>query len=965
LGLDCITDATASFSSDRANRRLLLPRLFVSHSSKDNIQALAFQHWLMEGGWSEEDVFIDLHGIGAGERWRERLRKANASCEAVLLLASPDALDSPEVQRELNLAEDLGKEIIVAILRDLTKGDPRLARWADRQFVDLSSEPTERMAPFEHEGRVHRVEFNPAALASIKARLAHLGIAPDSFAWTPHGKEAGPYPGLAAFDEADAGIFFGRDADIMAGLTDLRLMRRRHSPRLLVIVAASGAGKSSYLRAGLWPRLKRDPDYAPLAMLRPAQGILTGPDGLGRQLARWFGRHGRVKLPGDIHTAMARSDEEAAAALGQLLAEAAALATTARRAGAQEARPPAPLLAIDQSEELFTAENASESERFLRLLATVLRDPPDDVDPYMLVTIRADSVEALLRRWPALGLATPQSRYLAPLSPAAYREVILRPAEVYSQRVRALAIEPALVDALVRDAEGADALPLLAFTLERLFGEFGTDGKLTLSRYEAMGGIGGSIDRALAEAQYKAGAAGARDALRRLIIPHLATWDPTANAAKRLVAPQPELIGGDRAELAPLADRLVEARLLTRGRGTIEVAHEALLRRAPISLWLEAQKEALKLRDDVRREAREWDEGGRKAKDLVRRGERLAMARDLLGEPDFAGALAPAKDYLDACRKQEKAGRRLARLAVGAIMTLMAGVIVLLLARIYEPELRAQWAWASKFWRHAMTAAEFRKLNPSDPFAECANVLSHDLTTHQIHRYCPDMVVLPAGKFMMGEKGKQHEVTIAGPFAVSKFALTFDQWDACVAGGGCDGYAPIDAGWGRGIRPVIYVSWIDATHYVEWLNRMTGTKSYRLLSEAEFEYAARAGTTTDYPWGDEIGKGNANCAECGSQWDGKQTAPVGSFPSNKFSLYDMQGNVWQWVEDAFSDNSDDLLPDGSALKGDSSSSRVLRGGSWVYDAYYLRSAFRIHDRPGYRDYIVGFRVARTLLPPTP
>ena len=137
-----------------------VPRLFLSHSSKDNIPALAFQRWLVANGWSEEDIFIDLHDIGAGERWRETLRKANASCEAVLLLASPDSLDSPECQRELNLAEDLGKEIIVAILRDLTPKDARLARWADRQFVDLSAEPLERMEPFEHEGQLHRVHFH-------------------------------------------------------------------------------------------------------------------------------------------------------------------------------------------------------------------------------------------------------------------------------------------------------------------------------------------------------------------------------------------------------------------------------------------------------------------------------------------------------------------------------------------------------------------------------------------------------------------------------------------------------------------------------------------------------------------------------------------------------------------------------------------------------------------------------------
>ena len=162
-----------------------MPRLFISHSSTDNVAALAFQRWLIANGWASEDVFIDLHGIGAGERWRDTLRKANSSCEAVVLLASPDSLGSPECQREMNLAEDLGKEVIVAILRDLVKSDPRLARYADRQFIDLSAEPQERMEPFEHVGVMHRVHFHLPALNAIAARLAHLGIAPGSFAWEP------------------------------------------------------------------------------------------------------------------------------------------------------------------------------------------------------------------------------------------------------------------------------------------------------------------------------------------------------------------------------------------------------------------------------------------------------------------------------------------------------------------------------------------------------------------------------------------------------------------------------------------------------------------------------------------------------------------------------------------------------------------------------------------------------------
>ena len=288
-----------------------MPRLFISHSRVDNVAALAFQRWLIANGWDQEDVFIDLHGIGAGERWRDTLRKANASCEAVILLASPDSLDSKECQREINLAEDLGKPILIVILRDLGNDDARLARFADTQFINLSAEPIERMEPFEHEGKVQRVSFNLAALLSIKRSLEARGIAPGSFAWSPHRPGDGPYPGLAAFSEDDAGIFFGREAEIASGLAKLRQMRRRRSPRVLVIQAASGAGKSSYLRAGLWPRLARDPDYAVLAILRPALGVLRGPDGFGRRFAPWLEKHGRKMAPADIHARLFQAGDGA------------------------------------------------------------------------------------------------------------------------------------------------------------------------------------------------------------------------------------------------------------------------------------------------------------------------------------------------------------------------------------------------------------------------------------------------------------------------------------------------------------------------------------------------------------------------------------------------------------------------------------------------------------------------------
>ncbi len=975
----------------------IVPRLFISHSSKDNVEALAFQRWLMANGWSEEDVFIDLHGIGAGERWRDTLRKANASCEAVILLASPDSLDSKECQREINLAEDLGKEILVAILRDLKKDDPRLARYADRQFVDLSAEPTERMEAFEHDGKVQRVEFHLPALQSIKARLAHLGIAPGSFSWTPK-TGCGPYPGLAAFTEDDAGIFFGREADIMAGITELRFLRKRRSPRLLVIQAASGAGKSSFLRAGLWPRLLRDPDFAPLAILRPALGIMTGPDGLGRKLAPWFQRHAKTKLAGDIHTALSAEGDAAFAAL---IEDAARIATAARRAGAPDARPPAPLIAIDQGEELFAPENVAESERFLNFLAALLREPPEGTDPYALITIRADSVEALLQRWPALGLDTPRSLYLPPLSPAAYRDVILKPAAVYSDRVRRLTIEPALADALVRDAVGADALPLLAFTLEKLFFEFGASGELTLERYNAMGGIGGSIDRALAAAQRSAGTAGSADHLRRLIVPGLATWDPAAGAAKRLVADESELTGGDRKALAALANALVEARLLTRSRDTLEVAHEALLRRPPISDWLEAQKDALKLRDDVLKEAGEWISDGKAAKDLVRRGERLRAALNVVRDPDFAAALGPAKDYLLACEKSEKAAKSRARRIQAVSYALLVGVILSLAGFIEKDPLREQWHWftvvrpyiAANVAPHLLSADAERALKPGQTFRECA-------------KNCPEMVVIPAGTFVMGspdgetpaggldgkprpgplapkeagrgdDEGPQHEVKIGHAFAAGKFAVTFDDWDECVALGGCP--AVSDSGWGKGRQPVINVSWDEAQKYVAWLALMTG-KDYRLLSEAEWEYAARAGTSAAYSFGDNYPPSKkiceyANFADISLKKaaptlqtsdicdDGHAVpAPVGSYKPNGFGLYDMHGNVFQWTEDCYQKTYEGVPADGAVNATKDCKFRVARGGSWYYSPEFLRSAYRLRYSTDIRYNDIGFRVGRMLKP---
>ena len=235
---------------------------------------------------------------------------------------------------------------------------------------------------------------------------------------------------------------------------------------------------------------------------------------------------------------------------------------------------------------------------------------------------------------------------------------------------------------------------------------------------------------------------------------------------------------------------------------------------------------------------------------------------------------------------------------------------------------------------------------------------------------CPEMVVVPAGSFMMGspsheqgrraKEGPVHEVRISAPFAVGVYEVTFAEWDACLAAGGC-GHRPIDGGWGRGDRPVIYVSWEDAKGYVQWLSRRTG-KEYRLPSEAEWEYAARAGTETAYSWGDAIGVNLANCGGCGSQWDGSKTAPVGSFGANAWGLHDMHGNVYEWVEDCWNGSYRGAPSDGSAWLSGDCSERVLRGGSWIDEPAALRAAYRFTSPTGDRSLVSGFRVARTLTP---
>jgi formylglycine-generating enzyme required for sulfatase activity len=230
--------------------------------------------------------------------------------------------------------------------------------------------------------------------------------------------------------------------------------------------------------------------------------------------------------------------------------------------------------------------------------------------------------------------------------------------------------------------------------------------------------------------------------------------------------------------------------------------------------------------------------------------------------------------------------------------------------------------------------------------------------------FAPEMVVIPPGTFLMGSpldepghsdgEGPQYDVVIPNRFAVGRYPVTFDEWDAAFAAGGVK-HNPEDEGWGRGSRPAINVSWDDAQAYVNWLSEKTGSR-YRLPSEAEWEYVCRADTTTAYWFGDQIREDQANLRGIATE--------VGLYPPNGFGVYDMHANVAEWCEDrghaSYMEKPDDLKETGSAWVTGKNDDRVFRGGSFFIGPEYLRSACRSGGNAKNRDYYIGFRVVRTI-----
>jgi formylglycine-generating enzyme required for sulfatase activity len=399
------------------------------------------------------------------------------------------------------------------------------------------------------------------------------------------------------------------------------------------------------------------------------------------------------------------------------------------------------------------------------------------------------------------------------------------------------------------------------------------------------------------------------------------------------------------------------------GETYAEVAHETIFRRwGALREWIAAEREFLAWKTALETARRAWHSTPNDAKnEALLMGASLARAQSWRPKRG-QDLLAIDREFIDQSTKRESKTRARERHIQALVYVLLIGVIAGLLGWINQAYLTEQWNWYTKMVPYVrvqvrpfvLNPAAERRLQSGDLFRECRTD-------------CPEMIVVPAGEFVMGSPANErdhppneeplHKVVLAKPFAVSVFDVTFADWDACVSVGGCPEVG--DSQFGRGTRPVINVSRADAQRYVAWFSKMTD-RPYRLLSEAEWEYSARAGTTTTYFWGNEIGKGNGNCVGCDSQWDGRRTAPVGSFAPNAFGLYDMAGNVWKWVQDCYHENYVGAPTDGSAWTISDCGQSVVRGGSWIDGTRSLRSANRNPHASSVRSGHVGFRLGRTL-----
>jgi formylglycine-generating enzyme required for sulfatase activity len=937
-------------------------RWFLSFNSSDRALAERLKVSI-ERRDSGSRVFFDATSLRAGGYWQPALAQGIDEADAFVLLVGEKGLGPWQTLEYYEAHDKRVKSPEFPVVLMLLAGHPAPGLPFLRQLHWIvTADPTS--------------EKDVARLIDAAAGTAAQG----GELW----RYTSPYRGLFAMEEKDADYFFGRGRETVEVINALA----GAPDKLPVLLGNSGVGKSSLAQAGVLAALARQ--------AWPAAAVDTGPWPQRFQTSRQWCfltmRPGAEPIRSLIEPFLRtwqfdptdpRLEERQTEWIESLIAGRNTLkglldATEGRLQELNQPKPPAFLIYIDQGEELYVRSEKRQRLRFSEVIAQGVADPR----LFMLMSMRTDFLSALQGDEPLFDAR--RQIDVPPLREAQLREVVSRPAALLSARFETdrLAVDIAQRTA-EESAKDAGALPLLSYLLDDMWTQMIKRGDGMLRLPPAAMEIGGVlVERANS---FLALNPRSEDALRRVLTLKLATvredGEPTRRRAFRSEFTDDEwrLVS----ELAGHPNRLLVTATPENGESYAEVAHEAIFRRwEKLREWIVGQKDFLIWKSALEADRRAWEAASANVKsDTLLLGFKLTQAQGRLAER--AEDLATVdRQFIAASVAAGRAAARNRQRLQGTIGVLMLGTIALLLGVIFKDEIGDRWFEytelrpyiAENFTPYVLKPEDERALKPGDTFRECASD-------------CPEMVVIPAGEFWMGSRDGEghvsgseyprHKVKIDKRFAVGKFEVTWNDWDACVAKRRCDGGPTSDNDYGMGRRPLINVSWDQAKVYVNWLSQMTGKQyQYRLLSEAEWEYAARGVTSGDaphpsYPWGDKASHENANYGTdecCQGKTEGKDTwyytAPVGQFPANAFGLYDMHGNVYEWVEDPWHGNYSGSPPtNGSAwTEGGDEKLRGTRGGSWWHGPDYLRSAIRYrlptHDRNNY----LGFRVARTLTP---
>jgi formylglycine-generating enzyme required for sulfatase activity len=895
--------------------------VFLSYSRNDREAAINLRGQLQRCGLF---VFKDDERIRAGELWLDRLQEAVRGCGAFIVLVGRDGVRrwiGAEMQVALNryfaphddaerlpifpiLLEGIEAETLPAFLRLF-----QMTPWNGADAL-----PERLLDDIRH----HTIVTNKAAAF-----------------------EGCPFVGLAAFGIDQAHLFFGRQKETLDALACFDTRSGGATVRWLEINGNSGSGKSSLMQAGLlplvdegwlWPRTE-------IAHWRRIGPMMPGEhpvEMLAEHLARAFG----ARMAG-----LVKDLQDGNEALRYWLRD-------------QKRDDTAFLLALDQFEELFTFADSEECRRFDGLLAAALEDA--DCPLFVISTMRADFLDRFEDLPRLVGARNRLARLwtLAPIGVEGLREVIEGPARLAGLDVSE--IKEAMVTE-ARDEPGA--LPLVENALHWLW-EKRTGNRLRGQLFTDQGGLAGILS-------------GSADGLLTGLDKH--QHERVLELLFRLVQVDPEARRHTRRRIS-LAEAIDVAGAGERGRGLVN--HLAGQRRPeggtverPLRLITISEEKASGRAEPGDRWVNLIHETLIRSKGLDAQGKPQPYWPTLWSYIEKNKDRAARRERLQFLAREWKARTGLSRLFGLAGWSSLFGIRELAAPGSLEQRY-LRWSRARAIVEVLVTVAILGVVVESLYWAAARGLPFEALTERWEYVFgkdlpLPSFVVIPAGSFMMGSERNSverpvHRVIFARPFDLGRTEVTFREWDACVADGGCNAYRPADQGWGREMRPAINVSWDDAQGYVAWLSRKMGTDC-RLPSEAEWEYAARAGTTTEYalpsPDGsdDIAGKRLANCSDCGSEWDLRQTATVARFPPNTWGLHDMHGNVFEWVEDCWHESYQGAPDDGRARpeeNGDNCTSRVLRGGSWGYEQAFARSSgrFGFEFEPNFRDSDVGFRV---------